>query len=93
MRGMGLLAGWAVACLPAFAQFQSVPPPQPLDEIATLATASARKDLFLNAGRLVVGLAKRWYGDGGASVLPPSLSPATARVAGLGPERGGNAKK
>jgi dihydroxy-acid dehydratase len=41
---------------------------------STLATASARKNLFLNAGRLVVELAKRWYDDDDASVLPLSIA-------------------
>ncbi len=41
---------------------------------STLATASARKELFLNAGRLVVELARRWYGEDDASVLPLSIA-------------------
>ncbi|MFZ1384237.1 MAG: dihydroxy-acid dehydratase [Propionicimonas sp.] len=41
---------------------------------STLATASARKDLFLNAGRLVVDIAKRWYDQEDASVLPLSIA-------------------
>ena len=41
---------------------------------STLATAAARKDLFLNAGRLVVDLAKRWYDADDASVLPKSIA-------------------
>ncbi|MCB2174445.1 MAG: dihydroxy-acid dehydratase [Actinomycetales bacterium] len=40
---------------------------------STLATASRRRDLFLDAGRLVVELANRWYGDDDASVLPRSI--------------------
>ncbi|MEY2874006.1 MAG: hypothetical protein RLZZ373_1377 [Pseudomonadota bacterium] len=39
---MGLLAGWALASLPAFAQFTSAPEPQPVDPVAALSTASAR---------------------------------------------------
>jgi len=45
---------------------------------STLATAAARKDLFLNAGRLVVELAKRWYEDDDASVLPLSIATKAA---------------
>ena len=41
---------------------------------STLATAAARRDLFLRAGRLVVQLAERWYGDDDASVLPRSIA-------------------
>ena len=40
---------------------------------STLATASRRRDLFLDAGKLVVELANRWYGDDDASVLPRSI--------------------
>ncbi|HRA74638.1 MAG TPA: dihydroxy-acid dehydratase [Propionicimonas sp.] len=47
---------------------------------STLATAAARRDLFLNAGRLVVDLARRWYDHDDASVLP--LSIATKRAFG-----------
>jgi len=39
-----------------------------------LATHAARKDLFLEAGRLVVSLAKRWYEGDDASVLPRSIA-------------------
>ncbi|MGV8907624.1 MAG: dihydroxy-acid dehydratase [Propionicimonas sp.] len=45
---------------------------------STLATASARKELFLNAGRLVVELSKRWYGEDDASVLPLSIATKAA---------------
>jgi dihydroxy-acid dehydratase len=45
---------------------------------STLATAAARKDLFLNAGRLVVDLARRWYEDDDASVLPLSIATKAA---------------
>jgi dihydroxy-acid dehydratase len=37
---------------------------------STLATHAARRDLFLNAGRTVVDLARRYYHDDDASVLP-----------------------
>ncbi|MDO5286900.1 MAG: dihydroxy-acid dehydratase [Actinomycetia bacterium] len=40
----------------------------------TLATAAAREDLFLQAGRLVVELANRYYGDDDTSVLPLSIA-------------------
>ena len=39
-----------------------------------LATHSARRDLFLEAGRLVVSLAQRWYEHDDASVLPRSIA-------------------
>ena len=39
-----------------------------------VATHAARKDLFLEAGRLVVELAGRWYGHDDASVLPRSIA-------------------
>jgi dihydroxy-acid dehydratase len=41
---------------------------------STLATASARRNLFLDAGRLVVDLAKRYYNDDDESVLPLSIA-------------------
>jgi len=41
---------------------------------STLATASARRDLFVNAGKLVVDLAKRWYDEDDDSVLPLSIA-------------------
>ena len=41
---------------------------------STLATAAQRKELFENAGRLVVDLAKRWYDQDDASVLPLSIA-------------------
>ncbi len=40
---------------------------------STLATAAARRDLFLEAGRLAVDLAQRYYGRDDASVLPRSI--------------------
>jgi len=39
-----------------------------------LATHSARRDLFLEAGRLVVSLAQRWYEHDDASALPRSIA-------------------
>ena len=39
-----------------------------------LATHTYRKDLFLEAGRLVVELARRWYEQDDASVLPRSIA-------------------
>ena len=41
---------------------------------STLATASARRNLFTDAGRLAVDLARRWYDDEDASVLPLSIA-------------------
>ncbi|HEY5484951.1 MAG TPA: dihydroxy-acid dehydratase, partial [Propionibacteriaceae bacterium] len=41
---------------------------------STLATSAARKDLFLTAGKIAVELAKRWYEDDDASVLPRSIA-------------------
>ncbi|HWC78909.1 MAG TPA: dihydroxy-acid dehydratase [Pseudonocardiaceae bacterium] len=49
---------------------------------STLATHAARKDLFLNAGRTVVELAKRWYEQDDETALPRSIaSPAAFRNA------------
>ncbi|MGA4506534.1 dihydroxy-acid dehydratase [Propionibacteriaceae bacterium G1746] len=45
---------------------------------STLATASKRRDLFLNAGRLVVDLAKRYYDEDDESVLPRSIATKSA---------------
>jgi hypothetical protein len=39
---MGWLAGLALAALPAHAQFSGTPEPQPLDEIASVGTTTAR---------------------------------------------------
>ena len=39
-----------------------------------VATHAARKDLFLEAGRLVVQLARRWYEQDDATVLPRSIA-------------------
>jgi|GEM_PF-1479670 len=41
---------------------------------STLATAAARRDLFVNAGRLIVDLCRRWYDEDDASVLPRALA-------------------
>jgi len=41
---------------------------------STLATHAARKRLFEEAGRLVVDLCRRWYGEGDASVLPRNVA-------------------
>ena len=40
---------------------------------STLATASARREIFLEAGRTAVQIAQRWYGEDDASVLPLSI--------------------
>ena len=45
---------------------------------STLATASARKGLFEEAGRLVVELAKRYYDGDDESVLPRSIATKAA---------------
>ncbi|WP_028707637.1 dihydroxy-acid dehydratase [Propionicicella superfundia] len=45
---------------------------------STLATASARRGLFEEAGRLVVELSRRWYGEDDASVLPLSIATTSA---------------
>ncbi|TQM14874.1 dihydroxy-acid dehydratase [Pseudonocardia kunmingensis] len=41
---------------------------------STLATHAARRDLFLEAGRTVMALAKRWYDEDDASVLPRNIA-------------------
>ncbi len=41
---------------------------------STLATHAARKQLFLNAGRLIVDITKRYYEQDDASVLPRSIA-------------------
>ena len=41
---------------------------------STLATSAARKGLFLEAGRLVVDLCRRYYGDDDEAVLPRSIA-------------------
>ncbi len=41
---------------------------------STLATSAIRRGLFEEAGRLVVDLARKWYSDDDASVLPLSIA-------------------
>jgi dihydroxy-acid dehydratase len=41
---------------------------------STLATHAARRELFLNAGRIVVDLARRYYGSDDESVLPRAVA-------------------
>jgi dihydroxy-acid dehydratase len=41
---------------------------------STLATHAARRELFSGAGRTVVELCKRWYGEDDDSVLPRSIA-------------------
>jgi dihydroxy-acid dehydratase len=41
---------------------------------STLATHAARRDLFSGAGRTVVELCERWYGEDDDSVLPRSIA-------------------
>src|SRR6476469_9064981 len=41
---------------------------------STLATHAARRELFLTAGRPVMDLCRRWYGDDDASALPRSIA-------------------
>jgi dihydroxy-acid dehydratase len=41
---------------------------------STLATHLARKDLFIEAGRTIVDLARRYYKDGDESVLPRNIA-------------------
>ncbi len=41
---------------------------------STLATHAARRDLFLRAGTTVVELARRWYEEDDASVLPRNIA-------------------
>jgi dihydroxy-acid dehydratase len=41
---------------------------------STLATHAARRELFLEAGRTVMAIAERWYGEDDASVLPRSIA-------------------
>ncbi|MBL7490677.1 dihydroxy-acid dehydratase [Frankia sp. AgB1.9] len=45
---------------------------------STLATAAARKELFVEAGRLVVDLARRYYEKDDEGVLPRSIASAAA---------------
>ncbi|MGQ0464531.1 MAG: dihydroxy-acid dehydratase [Sporichthyaceae bacterium] len=41
---------------------------------STLATSAARRDLFLEAGRVIVDLCRRYYGEDDASVLPRAIA-------------------
>ncbi|MDN5684148.1 dihydroxy-acid dehydratase [Corynebacterium glyciniphilum] len=41
---------------------------------STLATHAARRDLFSDAGRVIVDLCRRYYGDGDTSVLPRNIA-------------------
>ncbi|MDR1768348.1 MAG: dihydroxy-acid dehydratase, partial [Propionibacteriaceae bacterium] len=45
---------------------------------STLATAAKRRDLFTNAGGLIVELCRRWYDGDDASVLPKSIATKAA---------------
>jgi dihydroxy-acid dehydratase len=45
---------------------------------STLATHAARKDLFVEAGRLIVDLCKRYYEDDDESVLPRAIASRAA---------------
>ena len=45
---------------------------------STLATHAARRELFLAAGRLVVDLARRYYAEDDASVLPLAIASRSA---------------
>ncbi|MDO5663238.1 MAG: dihydroxy-acid dehydratase, partial [Brachybacterium sp.] len=44
----------------------------------TLATHAFRRELFLEAGRTVVDLCRRWYGEDDASVLPRNIATKAA---------------
>ncbi|WP_114203664.1 dihydroxy-acid dehydratase [Janibacter anophelis] len=59
---------------------------------STLATASARRDLFLDAGRLVVDLCRDYYDNDDESVLPRSIAtkPAFANAMRLDIAMGGS---
>src|SRR5580693_3505979 len=45
---------------------------------STLATSAVRRDLFIEAGHLVVDLCRRWYDKDDDSVLPHSVASRTA---------------
>jgi dihydroxy-acid dehydratase len=45
---------------------------------STLATHSARRELFSGAGRTVMELCRRWYGEDDASALPRSIATRAA---------------
>jgi dihydroxy-acid dehydratase len=59
---------------------------------STLATHAARRELFLEAGRLVVDLAKRYYDGNDHSVLPRAIAsrPAFANAVALDVAMGGS---
>ncbi|MCL8026407.1 dihydroxy-acid dehydratase [Nocardioides bruguierae] len=59
---------------------------------STLATHAARRDLFLEAGRLVVDLAKSYYEDDDESVLPRAIAsrPAFENAVALDVAMGGS---
>ena len=59
---------------------------------STLATSLARKDLFLNAGRLIVELCRQYYDEDDDSVLPLSIAtkPAFANAMRLDVAMGGS---
>ena len=59
---------------------------------STLATAAARKDLFIEAGQLVVDLCKQYYDGDDESVLPRSIAtkPAFANAMRLDIAMGGS---
>ncbi|TDC36518.1 dihydroxy-acid dehydratase [Micromonospora sp. 15K316] len=59
---------------------------------STLATHAARRSLFLDAGRTVVEIAKRWYEEDDASVLPRSIAsrPAFENAVALDVAMGGS---
>ncbi len=59
---------------------------------STLATSDLRRELFLEAGRLVVELSRRWYEQDDASVLPRSIAtkPAFANAMRVDVAMGGS---
>jgi dihydroxy-acid dehydratase len=59
---------------------------------STLATHAARRELFERAGALVVSLARRWYGEDDASVLPRAVAsrPAFENAVALDVAMGGS---
>ncbi|WP_239331102.1 dihydroxy-acid dehydratase [Frankia sp. CiP3] len=59
---------------------------------STLATSAARRHLFVQAGRTVVDLAKRWYDKDDDSVLPRSIAtrPAFANAFAVDVAMGGS---
>ena len=59
---------------------------------STLATARARRDLFVGAGRLIVGLCRRYYEEDDGSVLPLAIAtkPAFSNAMRLDVAMGGS---